>query len=786
MAAKEDMPASVMSESIKHEEEAKQKEAGEKQDEEGESDEEDDVEPQLKYERIGNDLANILNKDAASCMAVHPKFLALGTHWGMIHILDHIGHNIRSKELPAHTTTVNQISIDDNGDYIASCSDDGRVVINGLYDVENNQTINFDRPIRAVALDPTFSKSGSGKQFVTGEDKLVLNEKGFLSRYKMYTLHQGEGPIRNIQWKSSFIAWSNDQGVKIYDMNSKKRITFIAKDTPRWLAPEMYRCSLCWKDDKTLLIGWGDKIKVCLIREREQIELRDLPDKYVEIIYMFTVEFMICGIAPHGDQLVILTYDEAACEQERGQMVAARPQLRIIEPHMHYYDEVTNDALSIRGFQRYKCNDYHLECLKEENTFFIVSPKDIVIARPRDKDDHVMWLLEHDKYEEAMAVALDHGKELKRHNYQKIGLLYIDYLLERGEFTQAAQLCVKILGKKKDLWEQQVWKFHQIHQLKVLAPYLPTGEPSLSPQLYEMMLHEFLQTDHQGFQHLIKGWPSISIISRRYTYEKHFDKALYIFLKLRHPEVFDLIHRHNLFDSISDQIVLLMEFDVEAAIKMLLDNTDRIPVAKVVKQLEHKPELLHLYLDHLFIKDPELGRDFHNLQVRLYAEFDRVKLLPFLRNSTNYPLQEALHECQQRNLIPEMVFLLGRMGNTKQALDLIVNELRDVSQAIDFCKEQNDEELWEDLIDYSLDKPSFITGLLNNIGTHVDPRLLILKIREGMEIKGLRDSLVKILQDYNLQTSLQEGCRKILVNDGFSLMQKLIKMQRKGIRVDGN
>lgn len=42
---------------------------------------------------------------------------------------------------------------------------------------------------------------------------------------------------------------------------------------------------------------------------------------------------------------------------------------------------------------------HFLECLKEENTFFIVSPKDIVIARPRDKDDHVMWLLEHDKYE---------------------------------------------------------------------------------------------------------------------------------------------------------------------------------------------------------------------------------------------------------------------------------------------------------------------------------------------------------------------------------------------------
>ncbi len=49
--------------------------------------------------------------------------------------------------------------------------------------------------------------------------------------------------------------------------------------------------------------------------------------------------------------------------------------------------------------------------------------------------------------------------------------------------------------------------------------------------------------------------------------------------------------------------------------------------------------------------------------------------------------------------------LSGRMGNTKQALQLIVNELHDVRQAIDFCKEHYDQELWEDLINYSIDKP---------------------------------------------------------------------------------
>lgn len=110
---------------------------------------------------------------------------------------------------------------------------------------------------------------------------------------------------------------------------------------------------------------------------------------------------------------------------------------------------------------------------------------------------------------------------------------------------------------------------------------------------------------------------------------------------------------------------------------------------------------------------------------------------------------------------------------------MIMEELEDVDKAIEFAKEQDDAELWEDLISYSIDKPreassdskhlaqhlklslhifffffaAFITGLLNNIGTHVDPILLIKRIKEGMEIPNLRDSLVKILHDYNLQVS---------------------------------
>lgn len=48
----------------------------------------------------------------------------------------------------------------------------------------------------------------------------------------------------------------------------------------------------------------------------------------------------------------------------------------------------------------------------------------------------------------------------------------------------------------------------------------------------------------------------------------------------------------------------------------------------------------------------------------------------------------------------------GRMGNLTQALKMIMEGLGDVNHAIDFCKEQNDEELWENLISYSIDRPS--------------------------------------------------------------------------------
>uniref|UniRef100_A0A9J7WY03 Vacuolar protein sorting-associated protein 41 homolog n=2 Tax=Cyprinus carpio TaxID=7962 RepID=A0A9J7WY03_CYPCA len=760
-----------------------------------ESEEEDtEEEPKLKYERLTNGVTEVLQKDAASCMTVHDKFLALGTHFGKVYLLDIQGNVTQKFEISL--VKINQISLDESGDHVGIS------------------------PSLVVALHPQFSKSNN-KQFVTGGNKLLLYERNWLNRWKTSVLHEGEGNITNVKWRANLIAWANNLGVKIYDIGSKQRITNVLRDNTS-LRPDMYPCSLCWKNNTTLIIGWGSSVKICVVKERDPTEIRDLPSRYVEIVSAFETEFFISGLAPLADQLVTLYYVKENSEHMEEEF-RTRPRLDIIQPLAEGCEEISSDALTVRNFQENQCRDYRLEHSEGESLFYIISPKDIVVAKERDQDDHIDWLLEKKKYEEALMAAEISFKNIKRHDVQKIGMAYINHLVERGDYDAAARKCQKVLGKNMDLWENEVYRFKTIGQLKAISQYLPRGDLRLRPAIYEMILHEFLKTDYevcfkfaflllfltQGFATLIREWPGelynnmaivqavnehlkkdptnsmlLTTLAELYTYDQRYDRALEIYLKLRHKDVYQLIHKHNLFSSIKDKIVLLMDFDKEKAVDMLLDNEDKISMDKVVEELKDRPELLHVYLHKLFKRDHHKGQKYHERQISLYAEFDRPNLLPFLRESMHCPLEKALEICQQRHFVEETVFLLSRMGNCRRALQMIMEELADVDKAIEFAKEQDDRELWEDLISYSIDKPPFITGLLNNIGTHVDPILLIHRIKEGMEIPNLRDSLVKILQDYNLQILLREGCKKILVADSLSLLQRMHRTQKRGVRVD--
>lgn len=154
----------------------------------------------------------------------------------------------------------------------------------------------------------------------------------------------------------------------------------------------------------------------------------------------------------------------------------------------------------------------------------------------------------------------------------------------------------------------------------------------------------------------------------------------------------------------------------------------------MVAQLGKEKQLLHEYLHALFLKDPQAGKKYHEMQVSLYAEFDVKMLLNFLKNSSDYKLDEALKICENKKLYPEIVFILGKMGNTKQGLQLLIEKIGDVKavsqkrillyfclitlsfiskkKAIEFVESHNDDDLWEDLINHSIHDPQFISKLL--------------------------------------------------------------------------
>ena len=75
-------------------------------------------------------------------------------------------------------------------------------------------------------------------------------------------------------------------------------------------------------------------------------------------------------------------------------------------------------------------------------------------------------------------------------------------------------------------------------------------------------------------------------------------------------------------------------------------------------------------------------------------------------------MAQAQKELQERNLVPEIVYILERMGQIKKALQLVLHAINDVEQAMEFCKKHNDKDLWEDLIQFSLSKPGICLFVL--------------------------------------------------------------------------
>ena len=185
----------------------------------------------------------------------------------------------------------------------------------------------------------------------------------------------------------------------------------------------------------------------------------------------------------------------------------------------------------------------------------------------------------------------------------------------------------------------------------------------------------------QALLRTIKDWPSniydvqslivailpepqtkvlMECLAELYIANRQPGQALQYCLRLRRPNVFQLIQDNNLYTDVQGQVLLLVEFDQELietrrkagekqgklgentvdrgqAISLLVNYTQSIPVSsilarglraltvvqmsRVVQQLESRPYYLYMYLDALFERDRHLGYQYADRQVRSLHDY---------------------------------------------------------------------------------------------------------------------------------------------------------------------
>ncbi|OZC05770.1 hypothetical protein X798_07255, partial [Onchocerca flexuosa] len=297
----------------------------------------------------------------------------------------------------------------------------------------------------------------------------------------------------------------------------------------------------------------------------------------------------------------------------------------------------------------------------------------------------------------------------------------------------------KVCGRQKDLWEYYVNEFEQNNVVLQLAKYLPVRDPQLEPESYQCVLIAALHNHPVLFYNLIKIWnpdlfrvgaitdmamkriihenmkpllqnDAVAIyqsLARLYLYERKYDKALMLYIMLNDKTVFQVIEKYHLFDLVKNDLTKLMEIDANLTIRLLIENVGSLPTEKMA------------YLNSLFERNE--GEEFVDFAIKLYAENEPPLLLPFLRKTAVYDIAKAIDICEKKQYINEMVYLLGRSGNRMKALDLLVNKLGRIDSAIDFCRENDDCDLWNSLVDAAMKRPDHITELLNTAGKYINP-----------------------------------------------------------------
>ena len=192
------------------------------------------------------------------------------------------------------------------------------------------------------------------------------------------------------------------------------------------------------------------------------------------------------------------------------------------------------------------------------------------------------------------------------------------------------RLCPRLFRGDAALWEKWLFRFargargvddgddgHAL--LAMIAPYVPTANPALKPEAYELILHAFLASpkDHARFLATVKAWPGFlygvggivsaarravrdaleragedaeapntvatlrEALAELYLLDGQRERALAAHLALGRPSVLDFVARHDLLslvaadgDALRRAVAPLALLDPHKAVALFVDRRD--------------------------------------------------------------------------------------------------------------------------------------------------------------------------------------------------------------------
>lgn len=193
-----------------------------------------------------------------------------------------------------------------------------------------------------------------------------------------------------------------------------------------------------------------------------------------------------------------------------------------------------------------------------------------------------------------------------------------------------------------------------------------------------------------------------------------------------------------------------------------------------------------LYLDALAERDAFLCRDYADMQVALYAQYEPSKLMEFLKSNSNYDPRKGISVCEKFSdtCLKELVYLLGKVGQSQQALKLIINKLDDAELAVEFAMKQNDHDLWEDLLNHSAQDARYTRVLLECGNSNIDPVNILKRIPQKSNIPGLKETLEKIFRDKILLESLDSHALSVVATVARNFAAESRASRQEGIAID--